>query len=329
MSIQNKFKHTITQHNLISNHDRILIGVSGGPDSVALLCLLNSIKKEFKLDLVIGHLDHGLRRESVKDMDFVLGLGRKLKIPVVCERIKLSSEGKGSLEETARFARLDFFRRVCKEFNLNKVALGHNMDDQAETVLMRVLRGTGLFGLAAIKPGRRIGALEVIRPLLDIERKGIEKYLKEKRVTPVIDRTNTRDIFFRNKIRNRLLPELTKYNPNIKQILANTARQSGDDYDFLLNAARKALRSVKASASKTRVRLELRRLTRCHPAMFRMVLRFAYQHIKGDLRRLTFRHLEELEALVFTRPLRSVVNLPRNIAARKEKRFLSIYSSKG
>jgi len=297
---------------------------------VALLYLLISIKKEFKLDLVVGHLDHGLREESLKDRQFVFEIGRKLNIPVVCERVNLKeSKVAGSLEEIARLVRLDFFKRLCREFRLEKVALGHNKDDQAETVLMRILRGTGLLGLAAIQPKRGINGLEIIRPLINIERREIERYLKNKRIVPVVDKTNLKEVFFRNRIRNFLLPELARYNPNIKEILANMAKHAGSDYDFLLTKAKRRLKALAISVSRNRVNLDLAGLLRCHPAMFRLVLRLAYSHVKGDTRRLSFRHLEELEALAFTRPLGSVVDLPKNISARKGKKFLSVYLSKG
>ena len=134
-----KFRETIKKHNLINKGDILLVGVSGGPDSVCLVYLLNLLKKELRLTLYIAHLDHMLRRDSYKDRRFVEMLGEKLKIPVMSESVNVRGLAKGaSLEETARNARLGFLFKVARRVKAKKIALGHNFDDQAETVLMRI-----------------------------------------------------------------------------------------------------------------------------------------------------------------------------------------------
>lgn len=140
--ILQKIRETIKKYDLIHKGDKIVVGVSGGPDSVCLLYLLNSLKKELRLSLHIAHLDHMLRRDSYKDAEFVKELALKLKLPVTCAVLNVKELAKnGSLEEIARNARLGFFFRLADTVKANKIALGHNLDDQAETVLMRILRG--------------------------------------------------------------------------------------------------------------------------------------------------------------------------------------------
>ncbi|MCX5710037.1 MAG: tRNA lysidine(34) synthetase TilS, partial [Candidatus Omnitrophica bacterium] len=234
-----KVKYTNDKFRLLKKNDRILVGVSGGPDSTALLYALRSLGKQLDLKLFVAHLDHGLRKDSAQDARFVRDLAFKLKLPLISGRVRVKKSG--SLEESARKARFDFLLKTAKKFKADKIALGHNLDDQAETVLMRILRGTGLSGLSAILPKRVISGCEVIRPLIEVKRREIEAYLERNKIIPRRDPTNAQDIFLRNKIRNRLLPLLEKdYNANIKSILANLAESSGADYEYLDIAACRA-----------------------------------------------------------------------------------------
>lgn len=318
--ILEKFRASLKQYNLIKKYDSIVIGVSGGPDSVVLLYLLNSIKKEFNLNLHIGHLDHMLRKDSYKDAGYVTKLADKLRIPLTVAQVNIKELAqKGSVEEIARNARLGFLFRVARAIKAKKIALGHNLDDQAETVLMRILRGSGLYGLSAILPKREIAGFEIIRPLIEVRRKEIEAYLRKKRVTPCRDISNLQDLYLRNKIRNRLLPLLEKeYNSNIKEILANMAQSLGYDYDFLQGEAQRRLKVVKH-------RIELYRLSKFHPAIKRIILRKAFARIKGNTRRLSFAHIKEIEDLVLNRPLNSIVDLPQGISVKKASKQLIFF----
>lgn len=316
-----KVRDTIKKYKLISKNDKILIGVSGGPDSVTLLYLLNSLKKELKISLHIAHLDHKLRKDSIKDKDFVEKLAQKLKIPLTAAEINVQALARhGSLEEICRNERLGFFFRVAKEIKADKIALGHNLDDQAETVLMRLLRGSGLYGLSAILPKRGIGGYQLIRPLIGVTRREIEAFLKKKKIIPRRDASNLEEIYFRNKIRNKLFPLLARgYNKNIKAVLANMAEILGSDYDYLNKAAERALGYLGAKS------LNLQKLQRLHPAILRLVLRLSIRRLKGDMRRITFQHIRELEDLILNRPAASIVDLPKGISVVKTKKFLSFY----
>jgi len=320
MIMLKKIKETIKRYKLIEKGDRIVVGVSGGPDSVTLLYILNSLKKELRIDLHVAHLDHMLRRDSCKDREFVEGLAHKLKIPLTTAKINIKGLTKsGSIEEIARNVRLGFLFKVARDIKADKIALGHNLDDQAETVLMRMIRGAGLNGLSGILPKRNIAGYQVIRPLIEVRRSEIEAFLKRKKIKPRIDTSNLKDIYFRNKVRNRLLPLLEKeYNKNIKEVLSNMAQSLSYDYDYLMQQAQRSIKAPKT-------RLKLKEFIRLHPAIQRLVLRMIIAKIKGNMRRLTFRHIRELEDLVFSRPINSVVDLPKGVSVIKKKNYLSFY----
>ena len=320
MKLLNKARETIKRYRLIDKKDRILIAVSGGPDSVALLYLLNSLKKELNLYIHVAHLDHMLRPDSCKDKGFVERLASRLGLPVTVSRINIKElEKKGSLEENARNARFAFLFKVAKGVKANKIALGHNLDDQAETVLMRLLRGTGLYGLSGILPKRNILGFNIIRPLIEVRRKDIEYFLKRKNIKPRLDKTNLEDIYFRNKIRNKLFPLLEKeYSANIKEILSNMAQNVGYDYEYLNRVAESAMKRLGS-------KINIEKFLKLHPSIQRLVLRLNIARVKGDMRRITFQHIKEIENLISNRPLNSIVDLPKGVSIIKKKRTLSIY----
>jgi tRNA(Ile)-lysidine synthase len=270
--------------------------------------------------LHIAHLDHCLRLDSARDKEYVESVARKLNLPFTATQVNIRGLAKkGSIEQICRNARLGFLFRVARTIKAKKIALGHNLDDQAETVLMRILRGTGLYGLAGILPKREIAGFWIIRPLIEVRRKEIQAFLKRKKIKPLLDKTNLEDIYFRNKVRNRLIPLLEKeYNQNIKEVLANLAQSAGCDYAYLLQ---QALRFRGAG----RRRLNLAKLAKWHPAMQRLLIRQAIAELKGDTRRITFRHLKEIEDLLFRRPVNSIVDLPSGISVEKNKSALFFY----
>ncbi|MFA5276445.1 MAG: tRNA lysidine(34) synthetase TilS [Candidatus Omnitrophota bacterium] len=310
----NKIKNTIKKYGLIRKGDKILVGVSGGPDSVALLYALNKLSKNDSFHLHIAHLDHRLREDSAKDAAFVKKLSLKLKIPLTTTRVNVKKLAKKhSIEETARNARLDFFFKTAEEIKADKIALAHNLEDQAETVLMRILRGTGLYGLSGISAKRKIRGYDIIRPLIETRRSEIEAYLKENRIKSRLDRSNLEDIYFRNKIRNKLIPLLEKdYSPNIKELLANLAENSAADYQFLEHSTAKIMKGVTT-------KFNLKTLNQLHISMQRLLFRRAIARLQGDTRRITFRHIKEIEDLVLNRPQNSIVDLPKGISVIKKK----------
>lgn len=334
MSLIKSVRETVKKYNLLEKNDRVVIGVSGGPDSLALLFILYSLRKELNLRLYIAHLDHRIRKDSHKDAKFVKALAGKLKIPFYAMAVNLRrSAGKSSIEELAREERFKFLFRVARGVKAAKIALGHNQDDQAETVLMRLIRGSGLSGLASILPKRKIAKHIVIRPMIQTTRKSINSYLKRKKVNARIDATNRSSLYLRNRIRNNLFPLLIKnYNPNIKEVLANSAQVIASDYDFLEQAARKEFMSLKRAflikiqgRSLKGIKFNINRLSRLHPSMQRLILRLAIAKVKGSTRRLAFQHIREIEDLISLRRLNSIVDLPQKVSVLKKKSNLCIY----
>lgn len=315
-----KFNETIKKYKLIQKQDTILVAVSGGPDSLTLLLQLHNLKSRLGLTLYIAHVDHGLRKDSAFDALFVERWAKKLGIPVIATRLgpKLRKV-KGSLEEVCRQARMDFLIRTAQEIRADKIALGHNLDDQAETVLMRLLRGTGLSGLTGISVKRKIKGMLFIRPLLETSRKEIEAFLKRKGVKPRIDSTNKEEVFFRNKIRHNLIPLLKKkYNKNIVEVLANLAESISYDYEYLDQVARNKIKG-------DNLWLNLKKAKSLHPAILRLKVRQSIACIQGDTRRICFQHIKELEDLLENRPIGSIVDLPKGISVRKTRNTLRFY----
>jgi len=318
--MKDKFLETIDKYGLIKKGDKVLVAVSGGPDSMALLLKLFSLKDKLSLTLHIAHLDHGLRRNSGQDALFVRKWAAKLKLPFTIKRLNHPKiKVKGSVEEFFRQHRLKFLIQTAKTIKADTVALGHNLDDQAETVLMRLLRGAGLSGLSGISNRRLMQKVVFIRPLLETTRSSIDRFLKNKRISPRLDSTNNQDIFFRNKIRHHLLPLLKKkYSPNLLELLSNLAQTSSSDYEYLEEIAR---RSLKGSSR----RLNLGKLRKLHPAIMRLKLRQGIASVQGDTRRINFQHIKELEDLILSRPSGSIVNLPKGICAEKTRNSLLFY----
>jgi tRNA(Ile)-lysidine synthase len=312
-----KFLETINSYSLIQKGDRILVGVSGGPDSLALLLKLFNLKSKFDLTLHIAHLDHGLRKDSKLDALFVKRWGQKLNLSVTLKQLpEHKIKAKGSLEELFREERLKFFIQTAKTIKADKIALGHNLDDQAETVLMRLLRGAGLSGLSGISARRVIRGAVFIRPFLETPRSQIDKFLKTRGIKPRIDSTNQEDVFLRNQIRHHLIPLLkAKYNKNILEVLANLAQTVSCDYEYLNQVAQ---RSLKGSP----LRLNLQKISKLHPAIKRLKLRQSISSVQGDTRRISFQHIKEIEDLILFRPSGSIVDLPKGICVQKSRNCL-------
>lgn len=306
--------------------EKVIVAVSGGPDSMALLYLLKELNALLCLDLYVAHLDHGMRRTSSQDHAFVKKTAEKLKLPFISEVLDSKKIKKGgSSEDILRRLRYSFLLKVAKKERARKIALAHHRDDQAETVLMRLLRGSGLYGLSAILPKRTQEGCVIVRPLLEISRRDILAYLKKNRIDFKVDETNSEERFFRNKIRNQLLPLLEKrYNPNVKRVLSNLAFSVGADYAFLSKHADDFLKkNLKIEDGVFRVGLVP--FQKLDIALRRLVLREMLERLGGDFVLGAFPHAEEVEDLIFSRPIHSRVHLPHRMIATKTKTTFDIF----
>ncbi|MDD5070016.1 MAG: tRNA lysidine(34) synthetase TilS [Candidatus Omnitrophica bacterium] len=309
---------TAEKYRLFKKKDSIMLGVSGGPDSVALLYLFNELRQEFKFKLLCVHFNHLLRKEAVDEEKFVKKLAEKLKIPFTSERKNVGAFFNGdSLEQTARDLRYDFFLKVSRQNRIKKIALAHHKDDLVETVIMRFVRGAGLCGLRGFLPKTKYKQLTVIRPFIDIRKKEIVDWLKIRGIPYCVDKTNFEDTYLRNKIRSKLIPLIEEMNPNSTEVISSLAQTLTLDYDFLQRQAKEVYQSLKRGDSLKHVSLALEPLKKMHPALFNNVLRLAVEDLKGNTRRIERKHLEEIEDMIFNRPVGSVVHLPF-LAVKKE-----------
>ncbi len=309
--------------------DRVVVGVSGGPDSVALLHILKELAPRLKISLSLAHLNHGFRgKDSDKDAEYVQELALKLGLPIIVESRDVPAFIKKdglSPEDGARRARYDFFNKVVTRLKANKVALGHNADDQAETVLMRLLRGSGREGLGGIPPVRELkpgSRVEIIRPLIEATREEIERYLKENRIKSRLDASNIEPVYLRNRIRVKLLPLLTKYNPNIKSILIRTAQILGEEDRYLEGIVDKHLKRI-VKKGREGIILDIIKLSSLSLSIQRRILRETLEVIKGNKLDIQFSHIDDILDLLKARG-RTSLDLPGNILVTKEYRRLSL-----
>jgi len=319
MPIVLKIKSFIQKHHLCAKGNSVIVGVSGGSDSIGLLTILNELKHELGISLIVTHYNHQLRTDSKLDQALVQQYAKKLNLPFVTENSKKNLKSlKGSLEDLARQERLKFFKKVSLRFNADVIALAHTQDDLAETVLMRLIRGSGLYGLRAILPKRTIQGMPVIRPLLEISKNEILTYLKTKKIPFREDSTNRQKIYFRNLVRLELLPLLKKkYNPNIVGTLTNLAHHTTTDYEYLEAQATTAYHRIKAQTSSSGIVIDLKKLIRLHPALQQMIWRLAANELTKNNCSLETRHMEEINKLISSQSHHSLVDLPQELQLKK------------
>ncbi len=321
--LRHKVAKNIKDNNLLHVGNTVIVGVSGGADSVALLDILYALK-ELQLRLVIAHLDHMLRGEdSDADAAFVRELALKYGLVFEMRSVNVhefSLNNRLSLEEGGREARYAWFDEVASKHQAHAVALGHHADDQAETVLMRLLRGAGNTGLSGISPCSRG---KYIRPLLCATRTEIEDYLNNRNIRVRTDSSNTDIRFLRNRVRHELLPYLRTYNPSISDRLVATAEILSADETLLEAVTEQAFHRL-ASVNGNEVIIDIPAV-QCELSGLRFrIYRKAIHTAKGNLAHVTSRHLQHIDELVSSRKANSVINLPDGLKITKCYRTLSI-----
>lgn len=319
-----EFLRCARAHRLFQQKDRVLIALSGGTDSVALLKLFLIVRKKLNLTLFAGHLNHALRgRESGRDERFVRVLCRKEGVPFYSKTTAVRRLRKPgvSLEECARDARYGFLLNLARRLGASKLATAHTLDDQAETVLMRLLRGSGMRGVAAIPPKRREEGIWIIRPLLGISKADLAAFLRGQRIAARFDATNLDRSYLRNRIRHELIPFVEKkYNPNFRENLADLSDFSRELYEYLALEADRAFRRVGRKTGK-RVLLAKHGLRGLHPALRKELYFIAEEKIAGTRRSVAKSHAESVDELLSAAP-GAETHLPRRIVVRSTGRNL-------
>lgn len=308
-------RENIERHGLLGTGETIVVGVSGGPDSLCLLHVLCRLKDEYRLALHVAHLHHGLRdAEADADADFVRTLAFDWNLPWTVERVDVPTLAVAhglAIEEAARRARYRFLGRVAEAAGARTIAVGHNADDQAETVLMHWLRGSGLAGLRGMLPLAILGEyrlletpgetptsqstacnLRLIRPLLQVSREEVEAYCDYYGLEPRFDCSNLDRTYFRNWLRHEVLPLLARHNPNVQEVIRRSARVIADDYALLRSVLEDTWPQVVAEETSDRIFFELEMWRRLPTSLQRSTLREAIHRLRRSLRNINFVHVE-------------------------------------
>jgi tRNA(Ile)-lysidine synthase len=329
MNLVGRVRAAIGDHALFEPGEPVVVGVSGGPDSLALLHALRELAPEFGLQLHVAHLNHQLRgAESDADAAFVENLAREWSLPATVEARAVGAyarEHQLSLEEAARVVRYQFLADTAARIAAHRVAVAHNADDQVETILMHFLRGAGLSGLRGMtyrtklpnEPNRpnvpnEPNGLWLVRPLLDVTREEIEAYCREVGLQPRFDRSNLDTTLFRNRLRREVLPFLEQLNPNLREVLRNSARALADDYEYLRAQTEGTFVRVARRANGAFVfdRAEWQALP---PSLQRATLREAVRDLRQGLRNINWQHVEDARRVALEGETGAEATLPQGL----------------
>lgn len=331
-SVAARVRRFIRDYDLVRPGARVLVGVSGGPDSTCLLLTLAALRRSLRFELCAAYFDHGLRGPSAAERErrFLRSLTETLAVPLQCGAGDLRGHAQArrlSLEEAARELRYRFLARAARKARCDAVAVGHTQDDQAETVLLHLLRGSGLRGLAGMAPSApwplpsRGDTPRLVRPLLCLSRADTERACREAGVVPLRDPTNRSRAHLRNRIRLELLPLLRRYNPRIGEALVRFATTAAADVEFLEELAAAALPASRGADGT--VRLERRRLLALPPALQAHAVRLAASRLLGDARALSERHLRAVLRAA-AGPTGGRLDLPRGLRLQVERGAITL-----
>jgi tRNA(Ile)-lysidine synthase len=319
-------RKTMARHAMFTEDDRVLVAVSGGPDSVALVHILLTISGDFSLKLAVAHLNHCLRgQESDRDAEFVAALADRLDLPFYHDKkdlIAFQRRWRLSPEEAARRVRYEFFDDTAANHGFDKIALGHHSNDSAELVLMNLLRGSGPLGLAGIAAVRDN---KFVRPLIHLKHSEIQAYVSERNLAFVTDASNTDPAYRRNLIRHHLIPELKKsYNPAILDSLNRVGEIMQAEDQWMDQALEPVFVEAISGHLADGIRVNLSALNTMHPAVGRRVIRKAISRVKQNLRRITFSHVDAVIELAAKARSGGWLDLPDGIRAIRESKTLTI-----
>jgi tRNA(Ile)-lysidine synthase len=318
--ILTRIRATIEKYKLLEKGDKVLVAYSGGADSTALVALFLDLRRDYSLELALAHFNHLLRRSAMEDERFAVGVARKYSLPLYLRREDirgLAKKRRLNIEEAGRERRYEFLRKTAARIGAAKIATGHTMSDQAETLLMRLLRGTGPRGLGGIFP---VVEGAVIRPLLEVEREEIEAYLSANGLSYRTDESNLDRRFLRNKVRLQLIPYFKKnFEPRIVPQLCRLAEIIRSEEEFMESAARAEMPRVLLK-KKEKIALDAGALSLLPLALARRCVRAFLSQVKGDLRRISFKDVESVLRLRDGKDL----HLPESLILRRERGSISL-----
>ncbi len=292
-----KILKTIEEYNLIENGDKIVVGVSGGPDSICLVDILNEIKNDKKIDfeIVICHINHMIREEAKEDQEFVKEYAVSKNIPFYSKEVdvaKLAQDKKISTEEAGRNVRYEFFQEILQKINGNKIATAHTKNDNAETVLMNLLRGSGTSGLKGISP---IRDKKYIKPLIEITREEVEEYCRENKLNPRYDKTNQENIYTRNKVRNILIPLIKKeFNPNIIETIDRLSKLITKDNEYLDRIAKEKYDELLIKEEEKEIILNLKKFNIQDQVIKSRIIIYTIKRLLGTSQGIEKIHIDDI-----------------------------------
>lgn len=336
-SLIRQVQETIARHEMLASGDVLVLGVSGGPDSLCLLDVLRRLAPDYGVALHVGHLHHGIRGEEADaDARFVAERCAEWGLPCTVELADVPAWARRrglAIEEAARQARYGFLGELARSLGGRAVAVAHNADDQVETVLMHLLRGSGLAGLRGMRPVAPLEALRLgqerpcpapspdsgirlLRPLLYISRADIEAYCRERGLRPRFDRSNLDQTYYRNRLRHELLPHLESYNPNIRQVLLRTAEVLAGDHEVLRGLVEETWDAVVRQANAEAVVYDLARLRALPLGLQRSLLREGVHRLCFSLRNLSWMHVDDALRVVAEGETGAMATLPSGLMLR-------------
>ena len=297
--MEEKVLNTIKKFNLIENGDKIILGVSGGPDSISMLNILNNIRNDKKLqlkfDIIVAHVNHNIRKEAIDDQKFVENFCKKINIPFYVKSIdipQISKNQKIGEEEAGRNARYQFFDEILEKEHANKIAIAHNKNDKIETIIMNIFRGSGIAGLRGIEP---IKNNKYIRPLIECERKEIEQYCKEQGIEPRIDKTNFENEYTRNKIRNIIIPYIKKeFNPNIIETMDRLSNLVKEEDEYLEKLVETKYKQFIKEETTKQITLDLKKFNNEEKVIKSRLLLYTISRLLGSTKGIEKVHIEDI-----------------------------------
>jgi tRNA(Ile)-lysidine synthase len=317
---------TLRTHRMVQTGDAVLIGVSGGPDSVALVHILLEFAPAYSLRIALGHLNHCLRQnESDRDEAFVAALAKRLKLPLHVTRENVRRYQKQrhlSLEEAAREVRYRFYHAMAARYGYDKIALGHHSDDNAELILMCLLRGSGPAGLSGTPPVRDD---KIVRPMINLRRAQIMDYIAAKKLDFIEDSSNLDSQYLRNKIRHRLIPQLkAEYNPQLIVSLNRLAAIMGPEQQMIENFIQPIFENTTIFEKQGSLGLGIAVLNQHPLAVQRRLIRRAILRVKGNLRRIAWVHIEAVLKLAQKGCQANMLDLPDGIRICRRDEMLLV-----
>ena len=295
--VEEKVLDTIKKYKLIEDNDKIVVAVSGGPDSMCLLDILQKNREKLNIQLFVAHINHGIRKNSTIDEEYVENYCKNHNIDFFvlhADVIKRATEEKRGIEETGRTVRYEFFDEVLSKTNSNKIAIAHNSNDNAETIIMNMLRGSGTAGLKGIEVKKDN---KYIRPLIKCEREEIELYCKENVLNPRHDESNDENVYTRNKIRNIVIPYIKKeFNPNIIKTINRLSEISLEETKYIEKVTEEAFKEVLESEEleNNRVIISLTKFNKLELVIKRRLILYTINMIFGNTNGIEKIHIDDI-----------------------------------